>query len=110
MDSKVAFGLSEKLASALAYVFGPISGFAFLVMERDNKTVRFHAMQSFIYFLGLCVIGFIVGILPFIGGWLNDIIGTVGFLSMLYLALMAYSGKLVKIPVIGDIAWNQVNK
>jgi hypothetical protein len=33
-------------ADALAYVLGPISAAVFLMMEKQSRFVRFHAMQS----------------------------------------------------------------
>ena len=39
-------GLAPHVAGALAYVLGPITGVVFLVIEKDNRFVRFHAAQS----------------------------------------------------------------
>ena len=46
-------GLDANLAGVLCYLLGFISGVAFLVLERQNGFVRFHAMQSTLTFLGL---------------------------------------------------------
>ena len=43
---KATFGLDENIASAACYVLGWLTGIIFFLMEKDNKTVRFHAMQS----------------------------------------------------------------
>ena len=39
-------GLEPKLAGLLTYLFGPITGVVFLVLEKKSSFVRFHAMQS----------------------------------------------------------------
>ena len=122
MSEKSVFGLSPNAAAALSYVLGPISGIAVMVMERENKFVRFHALQSTLWFLMLLVIGwvisFIMGLsIPILGFLLGlvlspiYVVGTlVYFLSKLFLIWKAYQGAKFKIPIFGDVAWAQVNK
>ena len=48
----VPFGL--RLAAAISYVFGWATGFIFfLFAEKHNRFVRFHALQSFLFFGGI---------------------------------------------------------
>ena len=47
-------GLSPEAAGALAYLAGPFSGALLLIVERTNRSVRFHAWQAFV---GLGVLG-----------------------------------------------------
>ena len=119
---KSVFGLNENVAAALSYIAGPFSGIAVLVMERENKFVRFHALQSTIWFTLIMIVGWVLGFvanLPIpILGWLLGIIltpviyigGFAAFLSMLLLMAMAASNKTFKIPIIGDVVWSQINK
>lgn len=53
---KATFGLDENVASAACYVLGWLTGIIFFLMEKDNKTVRFHAMQSVLTFLPLTIL------------------------------------------------------
>ena len=46
-----ALGVSENVASLLTYVLGWITGIVFLLVEKENKTVRFHAWQSIAVFV-----------------------------------------------------------
>ena len=46
---KATFGLDENIASALTYVLTFLTGIIFILVEKENKTVRFHAMQSIHY-------------------------------------------------------------
>ena len=39
-------GLAPNVAGALSYILGPITGVLFLVLEKENRFVRFHAAQS----------------------------------------------------------------
>ena len=121
---KSLFGLNENIAGALCYAFGPISGIVALVMERENKFVRFHALQSTIWFLFLLssywVLGLIrsiLGVIPLIGGLFGLLLvpvlvvgNMVYWGSKIVLAYKAYEGKTYKIPVVGDVVWNQINK
>src|SRR4051812_40280489 len=62
-------GLDPNLAAALAYLGGALSGVAFLILERQSKFVRFHAMQSTMTFLGVLVLHLLFVSTPIIG-WL----------------------------------------
>jgi len=124
MDKKSIFGLSENIAAAISYIFGPFSGIAVLIMERENKFVRFHALQSTLWFLLLWVtrwvIGFITAILGniwivgglfgFAGGLLDSIFWLINIVSLVFLFYKAFTNATFKIPIIGDVAWAQVNK
>ncbi len=116
MSNNTSTKLSENTASALSYVLGPISGLIFLVIERENKTVRFHAMQSFIFF-GIAAVlkillGFICGLplIGFVAGAAMWLLSVITLVAYIYLIATSYQGKQFKIPFIGESAWAQVNK
>ena len=120
MNNKSLLGLDERVVAALSYLFGSLSGIIVLVLERDNKYVRFHALQSTLWFLLLAGVFFILSLitnLPIIG-WLlgfaiSPILGLHGIImlvSRICLIFMAYTGKDFKIPIIGDVAWHQIYK
>jgi uncharacterized membrane protein len=104
---KATFGLDENIASALTYVLGFITGIIFILMEKENKTVRFHAMQSIIVFLGLFIVGLVLGFIPFIG-MLVFLIWIVELILWLVLIIKAYQGEKFKLPVVGDMAESYV--
>jgi uncharacterized membrane protein len=103
---KTSTGLDQNIAGLLAYVLGFITGIIFLILEKDNKFVRFHAMQSTIIFLVLLVIGMI----PFFGPVLSFIVSPIAFILWIVLMYKAYQGEMFKLPVIGDYAAKWVNK
>ena len=123
-ENTSVFGLSENLAAALSYLAGPFTGLVVLILERENKFVKFHALQSTIWFLFLYVIrwalGFILGIFGWVpvAGWLLGIVmspvffawGAVMLITKLYLMFRAYQGATFKLPFVGDVAWAQVFK
>lgn len=108
---KATFGLDENIASALTYVLGFITGIIFFIVEKENKTVRFHAMQSNITFGGLFVIqivlSFIAFIIPFIG-ILSLLISLLTLILWLVLIIKAFQGEKFKLPVVGDMAESYV--
>ena len=52
-EVKQSSGLSKNTAAALCYVAGWVSGLVFLLVEKKDEFVRFHAMQSIVTF-GVC--------------------------------------------------------
>lgn len=107
-----ATGLADNVAGALAYLLGPITGIGFLVMEKERRFVRFHAMQATLVGVVLIIVNFALNVLnavlvriPLIG-WLFalGLVMVVGLASLvLWLALMyaAYRGQEWELPVIG---------
>jgi uncharacterized membrane protein len=108
-------GLSAPMAGALAYLLGPITGIAFLVMEKQSRFVRFHAMQSTLVWAAVLVVNIALSVfssvlshIPFIG-WLFALgIGLVFSLACfaLWLAMMymAFQGRRWEMPVVGEYA------
>jgi uncharacterized membrane protein len=72
--AKTSNGLEENVAGLLCYVLGWITGLVFILIEKENKFVRFHAMQSIVVFGGLTVISIIVSWIPFLGWILGTIL------------------------------------
>ncbi|MEA1936529.1 MAG: hypothetical protein U9N04_00225 [Patescibacteria group bacterium] len=98
--------LGENVRGALCYVLGFLSGVFFLLTEKENKFVRFHAMQSVVVFLSITLLM----MLPFIGLVLSVFIAPLSLLLWLFLMYKAYQGKKFKLPIIGDFAEQQANK
>ena len=134
MDTgKSALGLDGNLAAALGYPVGIIAIIC-LVMEKENRFVKFHALQSILLHVGFIVVAIVVWVLGFIlliagaaasaatnsgaaGGlvgmlfgliWLVVIIAYIAGLIMA--AVKAYGGAEFKLPIIGNIASNFANK
>jgi uncharacterized membrane protein len=104
---KATFGLDENIASALTYVLGFVTGIIFFLVEKENKTVRFNAMQSIIVFLGLFIVAIIVSFIPFINV-LVFLIWIIELVLWLVLIIKSYQGEKFKLPVVGDMAESYV--
>lgn len=115
-------GLTMNLAAALSYALGLITGILFLVLEpyKNNKLVRFHAMQSILFSVA-CVVfaivwSIVVSIMVSVAGFwvltvdvpLRLLIGLGIFGFWLYLMFQAYSEREYQIPFIGPIAVKQL--
>ena len=107
---KSVFQLNENVAGALSYVFLFFSGLFFLVAERENKFVRFHALQSVIWFLVLGVIATVTGWLPILKHLIPWAANMLIFVSWVFLTLSALKGKTVRIPILGDVVWEKINR
>lgn len=103
-------GMQSNLAGALAYFLGPITGILFLLIEKENKFVRFHAMQSTLTFGGLFVVNIILGLIPILGWAIGSLLSIVALVLWLFLMYKAFNNEEYELPVIGEIAKKQIEK
>lgn len=121
-NQKSALGLDGNITALIGYLFG-IVALILVFIEKDNKFVRFHALQSVLW-SAICVVGLIavmiVGmIISAILGAMSNTLGMLGFgitillyfgviLAMLggliFGAIKAYGGTEYKLPVAGNLA------
>ena len=101
---KTSLSMEENIEGALCYILTWVTGLVFLLLEKDNDFVRFHARQSILTFLPLTVLGFIIGWIPFIGWFIGGLIWLLTFILWLVLMIKAYQGERFKLPIVGDIA------
>jgi uncharacterized membrane protein len=97
-------GLKPNVAGLLCYLLVWVTGLEFLLVEKKDKFVRFHAIQSIIVFGALSLAFFILFWVPIIGwvfGW-----GIPGLALVLWIILMvrALRGEKPKMPLAGKIA------
>ena len=135
MDTgKSALGLDGNLAAALGYPIGIIAIIC-LIMEKENRFVKFHALRSIllhvgfvVLFIALMIIGVILGIAGAAAGaasnagggiaalvsmligliWLVLLVAYVG--GLIYAAVKSYGGAMFKLPIIGNMAEKFANK
>lgn len=110
VTEKTTTGIKPNIAGLLCYVVGWVTGVIFLLIEKDSKFVRFHAIQSIAVYAVLFVIYLIFWMIPVIGWIINIFVGIAMFILWLLLMYKAYQGEKFKLPVIGDFAEKQVNK
>ena len=113
-------GMDENLAAALCYI--PIIGLIFLLIDpyKNNRNIRFHALQSLFYTaacivvsVGLGIVLMIlrlalpygVGILFSMMGWLVNLAFFAGWIIMV---VKAFQGSRFVMPIIGPLAEKQL--
>jgi uncharacterized membrane protein len=109
--AKTSMGLDENLAGVLCYVLGWVTGIVFLLLEKENKFVRFHAWQSIATFLPLTILIWIVQWffwVPFVGGAIIWLLWVLWLILWLVLMFKAYQGEKYKLPIVGDFAEKQL--
>ena len=97
-------GMNQNVAGLLCYLAGWITGLIFFLIEKENRFVRFHAMQSIITFGALTVLFIGLGFIPFVGWILMPFLGLAQLVLWILLMVKAYQGETFKLPVIGDMA------
>ena len=111
-----SMGMSPNVEAGLSYLFGWITGLIFFLVEKQNRFVRFHAMQSILFFGGLTVINIILNVignfgvlwyLTFLLGWVVGIVGLVGWIVLM---INGFQGKYFKLPIVGDYAEKYANQ
>lgn len=108
-------GIEPNVAAALSYILGLITGIIFLVLEKDNRFIRFHAAQSIAVSVIIVAVSIAVslvsGILAFIPvlGWIAVFLLTTGlaigtFILWVLLMYKAYQGEEWELPIAGGFA------
>jgi uncharacterized membrane protein len=110
------------VAGLLCYVALWVTGIVFVVWEKKSVFVKFHAWQSIMTFGALFVVQIILWILGAIavgtlslGLWqFAHVVGIIVWVIIVGLAialiLLAYQGKMWKVPIAGNWAEKQANK
>ncbi|HOP69909.1 MAG: DUF4870 domain-containing protein [Dethiobacteria bacterium] len=116
-DGPLSTGLDPKTAGLLCYLLGFVTGLIFFFLEKENRFVRFHALQSILASVAIIVIlfiidslfvalfsslhlFFIVSLLKFVG----TLLGLAALALWVVLMVKAYQGEYFKLPVVGDLA------
>ena len=102
--AKTSTGLDENVAGLLCYVVGWITGLVFILIEKENKFVRFHALQSIIVFGILTLASIVIRWIPIIGWVIGGLIGVLAVVLWIVLMVKAYQGEKYKLPWAGDLA------
>ncbi len=128
MDTgKSALGLDGNVAAALGYPIGIIAIIS-LIMEKENRFVKFHALQSILLhvaFIVVIIAVWIIGVVIAIAGiaaaaatnsgalgglagmlfgliWLVVIVAYLG--GLIFAAIKSYQGVEFKLPIVGNMA------
>jgi uncharacterized membrane protein len=110
--------LQNNVKGLLCYVLGWITGIFFLVTEKNDPFVRFHAIQSIIFSGILTLLSIISSSFLTIYLWriwalialLNSLVSLAALALWILLMYKAYNNEYFKLPIIGDIAEKHAKK
>ena len=125
---KSALGLDGNITAALGYPIGIIAIIC-LIIEKENRFVRFHALQSILLHVAFIVVMIAIWILTIVltiagaaasaaGSGAGAVGGIVGLLftlvwlvfmvayigGLIFAAVKSYQGNMFKLPIIGNMA------
>ncbi|HWA52435.1 MAG TPA: DUF4870 domain-containing protein [Patescibacteria group bacterium] len=101
-------GLGKNEEAALSYIIPLLGGIAFLMIEKD-KYVRFHAMQSIVFWVATTLIWMVLGF-TIILLFFAPIFFIAAFILWLVLVYKAWQGEEWEIPVLGKFARQFLSK
>lgn len=109
-------GMDPKLAGLLAYLVPPITGIIFILIEKSNRVVRWHAAQSIVFGVAWVVMWVVFTILSMILSTVIPVIGSIisllvwlvifigGFVLWVICLIKGYSGEMWRMPVLAPYA------
>jgi uncharacterized membrane protein len=101
---------NENLMGAASYLLVFVTGIIFLLIEKESKFVRFHAMQSTILFGGVFILNMALGFIPLLGFLFGMLLSLVTFILWIVCMWKAFQGEMYKVPFVGDLAEKQLSK
>ncbi len=112
---KTGSGLDQNIAALLAYLLAWIGGLIFILIEKENKFVRFAALQSIFLDVAMFIVWFVVSFV--LGGLLFASFGLgmalfglmwlvwIGYIVVrIVLIVKAYQNQEWELPIIGKMA------
>jgi uncharacterized membrane protein len=107
-SEKIPAGIRASRAGWLSYLGGWVTGLIFLLLKREDRLVRFHAMQSLIFFGTMSLVTAMFSYIPFLSS-IGDGLGFVSFICWIVLIVKTARGRYYKLPIIGDYAEKWAN-
>jgi uncharacterized membrane protein len=109
-SGKTSSGMKPNVEALLCYLLTWVTGIIFVIIEKENRTVRFHAIQSIATFVPINILQIILGFIPIVGQIISVLLGILEVILWIVLMVNAYQGKMIKIPIAGNFAEQQLNK
>ena len=95
------------IVGILVYLGTIIASILILLLEKDNKFVRFHAIQSLVTTIAIFIIVMVTSAIASVF-WvlfmLIPLIWLLAFALLIFLMYKTYQGEMYRLPAIGDFA------
>ena len=111
-----------RLAAALCYSIGWLTGLLFFLFTRQNRFVRYHALQSLLFFGGINVIDIMIFNIAIFGGrWhlpgltlfllflFFMLLQVVAFIGWIVAMIQAARGTYYELPFVGTLPAKTIN-
>ena len=108
-DEMTSMRMRVPSAGWLSYLGGWVTGLIVLLLRRENRFVRFHAMQSLIFFGAIGMVTTMFSRIPFLG-FIGGGLGFVSFICWIFLIVAARRGRYYKLPINGEYAEKWANR
>jgi uncharacterized membrane protein len=113
-NQKSALGLDGNVTALLGYIIW-IVALVVVLIEKENKFVRFHAVQALLYWAAVIVLAIALSIVTTILSFVSYLLASIFSLlfmvlwlgvliGLIVLAVKSFQGQMFKLPVIGDMA------
>jgi uncharacterized membrane protein len=117
-SGKSSIGLDGNVAALIGWIIG-IVALVLIFIEKDNKWVKFQAIQAVLFHVGFFVIYFALSIVVVILAQVSAALGFLGLLllplwlvwlgGMIFGAVKSFQGANFKFPIIGNMAEKWAN-
>lgn len=102
--------MDENVTALLAYLLGWVSGLVVYLLEKENRYVRFHAMQSILTFGAITLLGILLGAIPLLNSFLLPILNLLAIVLWIVLMVKAWQHETVRLPVVAGFADEMMKK
>ncbi len=106
-------GMNSQMGGFICYLGFFITGIIFYLLEKEDRYIRFHALQSIVTFSSIALLLLFIR-LPFGGARVLDIMYTLvllaGLVLWVMLMLKAYQGDEFELPLVGEWVKERIRK
>lgn len=94
---------NERTLAAVAYILTWVTGLIiYFVAKKEDRYARWHAVQAIGFGIAATVVSIVLSILPI--PFMGTIFGLLVIVGIVILAVKAYQGEKVRLPIVAEIA------
>lgn len=115
-EAATSIGMRANIAAGLSYMFSWLSGLIIFFVEKQNRFVRFHALQSMLFFGSITLLVVFLSTmaqtapLSALASCMSGLLNLVGFIGWIVLMVNGFQGKYFKLPGFGNWAERLMNR
>ena len=100
----------RNIVAAICYIpiLSVVISIVILFVEKDDKFIRFHAIQALLLAIAYFLFVVFIGGLPFVGTLVSGLAFLTTLVIGIYAMVNCFHGRLFKLPIIGAFAERKV--